>query len=546
MKKGDKPFFNFQKSKKWYIGRMEKSVKQELKNMLARYSGGVDFDVLIPPSGDMGDYSTNIAFKTGGKPIDNANDLKKKLESDPEIKKMFEGITVLDPGFINFHLKDELLLGIIGEILSKKEKFGDLKIGDEKINLEFVSANPTGPPTVGNARAASFGDTLGNILKKTGHQVSKEYYINDVGVQVGKLAASIQLRMRQLKGEDVEFGEDLYRGEYVKEIAKEFTERSIPNEKIQDEAVKNMVAKARKTLESLGVTYDNWFSESKLHESGEVKAVLSELESKGHVAEEDGAKWLKINGDEKAVLVKRDGSTTYLMNDIAYTKNKFERGFDKAINIWGTDHHGDVPRLKAGVAALGYDEKKLEILLHQLVMLKQKDQKLKMSKRAGNLVLLEDLIRDVGKDAIRFFFLTKDLNTHMEFDVELAKEQSKKNPVFYIQYAFARLNSIFEKAGKDSEGADLARLDSEEEKILMRSLVKMPDIIESITNDYQVHHLANYALSLANQFHRFYEKHRVIQDDKELQKSRLALAQAVHIVFKECLGLMGISTPQRM
>ena len=533
---------------------MSKTIQSAIKETLSKYSEGKDFDVLIPPNSDLGDYSVNLAFKVGGNPVKNAEELKSKLQKDADINKLFSDITIVAPGFINFKLSSELLSGHLSEVLKDGSNFGDLKLGNKKINIEFVSANPTGPATVHNARAAAFGDTLGNILKKVGYKVAKEYYINDIGVQVGKLAESIRLRKRELNGEQIEFAADLYQGEYIKDIAKEFIEKSIPDENIQVEAIKLIIGKIRNTFEVLGVVFDEWFYESKLHESGEVGAILKKLEAEGFVVQEDEAKWLKIGDDQKAVLVKKDGSTTYLMNDIAYTKNKFDRGFDKAINIWGTDHHGDVPRLKAGVAALGYEQPRLEILLHQLVMLKQKDQKLKMSKRAGNLVLLTDLINDVGKDVIRFFFLSKDLNTHMEFDLDLAKEQSKKNPVFYIQYAFARLNSVFDKAQeKEVRDFNFSLLSSPEEQILLRTLSKFPDIIESIAKSYQVHHLANYTQNLATQFHHFYEKNRIIQPilssggiDKELEKARLALSRGVHTVLKNCLDLMGLDTPNRM
>ncbi len=525
-----------------------------LKNKIKELHSSVDFDVLTPPDDKMGDYSINLAFVLAKKEAGNAKEIGKELvakfSNDEELKKYFDKIELAGNGFINFYFNSEFLKKELGEILKKKSGYGSSDGRGKNINLEFVSANPTGPSTVHNARAAAFGDTLGNILKKVGYQVTKEFYINDVGVQVGKLAESIGLRIRELKGEKVEFSPDLYQGEYIKDIAKEFIEKSILDQNIQSEAVKDMIAKIKKTLDSLGVVFDEWFSESKLHEGGEVGAAYKELESKGYVIEENGAKWLKMSEDRKAVLIKSNGSTTYLMNDIAYTKNKFERGFDKAINIWGTDHHGDVPRLKAGVAALGYDSSRLEILLHQLVMLKQKDQKLKMSKRAGNLVLLEDLLSDVGKDAIRFFFLSKDLNTHMEFDVDLAKEQSNKNPIYYIQYAHARLNQIFDKSQEKVEGGkfngDTNLLKEPEEMTLIKKMVKFPELIEEISSNFMVHHLAQYAHELASSFHNFYEKHRVVQDNKELEKVRLVLCSAVNIVLGQCLLLMGISAPEKM
>ncbi len=541
-------------------------IKRWLKQKISEHYPNSEFDVLVPPDDKMGDYSVNLAFvlakKNGTSPAEEGQKIVEKFKADREFTDRFGSIEFVNPGFVNFKFSEDFLRDSIKDVFTVGDEFGNSDIGKGmKVNLEFVSANPTGPLTVGNARAASYGDTLGNILKKAGYKVGKEYYINDVGVQIQKLGESIRLRMNN---EDL--GPDLYQGEYIKEIAKEFFDRGVRGEDIIAEAVKIMVEKAKSTMESLGVSFDEWFPESKLHESGEVKAAFEELASKGHVVEEEGAKWLKMDGDQKTVLIKSDGSTTYLMNDIAYTKNKFERGFDKAINIWGTDHHGDVPRLKAGVTALGYDANRLEILLHQLVMLKRKDEKLKISKRAGNLVLLDDLLSEVGKDAIRFFFLTRDLNTHMEFDVELAKEQSKQNPVFYIQYAFARLSSIFKKSeilnpksdrdsrlrtGTFSEQTNikpeiLNLLKEEEELKLLRDITKFPDLVEELAENYHIHRLAQYTLDLASDFHKFYEKHRVIIEEESLRSARLILSEAVRKVLAECLELMGLSAPEKM
>lgn len=531
-------------------------IKRWLKNKIEQHYPDSEFDILTPPDHKMGDYSVNLAFMLAKKkdtsPIEEGEEMIEKFRADKEFTDRFGSIEFVNPGFVNLKLSEDFLRDSIKDVFAMGDEFGASDIGKgKKINLEFVSANPTGPLTVGNARAASFGDTLGNVLKKAGFAVGKEYYINDVGVQIRKLTESIRLRMLELKGEKIEFGEDLYQGEYIKEIAKDFLDRGVSEENITAEAIKTMTEKAKGTMAALGVSFNEWFSESRLHESGEVNHAYSELESKGYVVEEDGAKWLKMNDDQKAVLIKSDGSTTYLMNDIAYTKNKFERGFDKAINIWGTDHHGDVPRLKAGVAALGYDQEKLEILLHQLVMLKQKDEKLKISKRAGNMVLLDDLLSEVGKDAIRFFFLTRDLNTHMEFDIDLAKEHSKQNPVFYIQYAFARLSSIKGKLKIQSEKlkveeADLDLLKEDEELKLLRDITKFPDLIEEIAENYHIHHLAQYTLDLASDFHKFYEKHRVITDDAGIQSARLALSGAVSRILGTCLGLMGLAAPEKM
>lgn len=525
-------------------------LKDWLKKEISSKYPDIEFDILTPPDDKMGDYSINLAFVLAKKENKNPREVAQKIVEDLMGEEGFKESKLKieeKNGFINFYIGKDYLRGLLPEIIEKGERFGNSEIGkDTKINLEFVSANPTGPLTVGNARSASFGDTLGNILKKTGYEVTKEYYVNDVGNQVNKLAESVKLRMAELNGEKIEFGEDLYQGEYIKEMAREFLERNVSGEDIPTEAIKTMTSRARVSTEKLGVLFNEWFFESQLHKSGEVKIVLAELESKGFVVDEDGAKWLKMGGDQKAVLVKSDGSTTYLLNDIAYTKNKFERGFVSAINIWGADHHGDVIRLKTGVSALGFDPDRLEILLHQLVSIKESGELQKMSKRAGRFVLLDDLLSEVGKDAIRFFFLTRDLNTHMEFDIDLAKKQSKENPVFYIQYAFARLNSIFAKTqGTQAGNAD--RIKEEEELRLLKDLSKFPEIIENISQSYQIHHLAQYTLNLAGDFHKFYEKHHVIQEsDAELQSARLLLVKGVHTVLKICLDLMSLSAPERM
>jgi len=564
-------------------------LKKWLEQQISGKFPKVEFDILIPPDGKLGDYSTNIAFVLAKKwdsrrlkkkdPSKIGDDLVREFSEDKEFKKIFKKIEFVKPGFINFYFSDGFLKNTLKEVLEKREKFGNSDIGkDIKINLEFVSANPVGPLTVANIRAASFGDTLANVLKKSGYEVTKEYYINDVGVQVRTLGESVAKRYLQLKGKIVEFEDKLYQGDYIVDIAKEIKEENLFNsddhfdemvDVCKKYAVEKFIGSAKKSLEDLGVRFDVWFSEKQLHDSGEVKSLLEKLELKGHVYEKDGARWLKVGeilGKEidDAVLVKSDSSTSYLMNDIAYSNNKFKRGFDKAINIWGADHHGDVPRLLAGVKALGLKKKKLEVLLHQLVLIKNKDKLQRMSKRKGEFVLLDDLLKEVGKDAARFFFMMKDLNTHMEFDVDLAKERSKNNPVYYIQYASARLNNIFEKLRITTEIPGFARepyprnyelrikgghfklLKEEEELKLLRDIAAFPDVIEDIAGTYNVHHLAGYALSLATDFHKFYEKHRVVNDDKELESARAELCRGVYTVLKLCLDIMGISAPEKM
>jgi len=546
-----------------------KLIKAQLKKLLSLYSGEDNFDILSPPTLEFGDYSTNLAFvlakRDKKKPTEVGEKLIQQFSGDREFNRYFSKIELAGAGFVNFYLTDDFLREKLNEILNKKDRLGSQENKKIKINLEFVSANPTGPLTVANVRAASFGDALANIFKKTGYEVAKEYYINDAGNQVRLLGESVARRYLRLKGNSIEFSDNLYQGEYITGIAKKIEEKGIVAEDenfdklveiCKDYAINELLASAKKSMADLGVSFDVWFSEKKLYEDGEVADALKILDNKKQLYDKDGAQWLKIDdsGNHDAVVVKSDGSNSYLMGDIAYTRNKFTRGFNKAINIWGSDHYGDVQRLQAGIKALGFEENRLEILLHQMVFIKSRGELQRMSKRKGEFVLLDDLLREVGKDVIRFFFLMKDLNTHMEFDLDLAKEQSKKNPVFYIQYAYARLNQIFAKADMSvsedkktrKEDADLKLLQAPEEIQLMRKMAKFPELIEDISQNYSVHHLAQYTLELASDFHNFYEKCHVVQNDKKLEKSRLALCLAVAIILENALSLMGLSAPKKM
>jgi arginyl-tRNA synthetase len=535
-----------------------------LKNTIKELYPDVDFDVLTPPNPEMGDYSVNLAFvlakKDGRTPIEVGGELVNEFSKHKKIKEYFDRIEFVGPGFINFYLSEKFLKEEIIKIIEEEENYGSGKNKKFSIDLEFVSANPTGPLTVHNVRAAPYGDVLAGILKKAGYDVTKEYYINDSGNQVRIVGESVARKFLRLKGKTIEFPDNMYQGDYIVDIAREIDEKGMAEniEKFdelvnlcRDYAVARLGGLIKDSLHSLGIDFDVWFSEKKIHEKGEVESSLKILEKGKHIYDKDGARWLKINEEDGAVVVKSDGSYSYLMGDIAYTRDKFIRGFNKAINIWGTDHHGDVIRLKTGIKALGYEENKLEIILHQLVSIKSEGEKQRMSKRKGEFVLLDELLQDVGKDAFRYFFLAKDLNTHMEFDVALAKEQSKKNPVFYIQYAFARLNQIFGKLSVVNFKSkvvqdDLNLLKEKEEIRLVRKMSKFPELIEDIAQNYQVHHLAQYAYDLAADFHNFYEKHKVITEDKDVERARVALCRAVALVLGSCLNLMGITAPEKM
>ncbi len=485
-----------------------------------------------PANAQFGDFSTNIALKEKINP----DEIIDKLKDNP----LFEKVEKAGPGFINLTLSQKALSDELNEILKKENDYGGLDIGKKKkVQVEFISANPTGPLTVGNARGGPYGDTLANVLNKAGYQVEKAFYVNDAGMQILTLGHSV---LKDKEGK--------YKGEYIDQLAEKIKEKdpAKAGELAAKHIIKNYI---QKTTDKLGIKYDEWIFESDLHQSGKVEKTLKKLEEKGLIDNKDGAQWFQSSkfGDERdRVVVKSDKEKTYLAGDFALHQYKFEdKKFDKVINIWGADHHGDVAGLMAGVEALGY-KGKLEIILLQFVTVLEKGEKKRMSKRAGIYVTMDEILDQVGSDAVRFFFLQKSNDTHLNFDLELAKEQSNKNPVFYVQYAHARTASILKKAEKEELKPDkeIKQLEKPEELDLIRQLIKFPEIIEDTSKDYQVQRLPYYSLELANSFHKFYEKCRVIDKDKEKSQSRLALIKAVQIVLKNSLSLMGINAPEKM
>ena len=523
-------------------------MKQKIYEFLKKQYPEADSDVSYPPEG-LGDHSTNIAFLLAKRRKENPKKVAEEIieKLNKEFKDEFEKIEMARAGFINFYLSKEYLLGRLEQFLNNKIEFPKTK--KQKINLEFVSANPTGPLTLGNARSAAYGDALANILERVGHKITREYYINDLGNQVELLAESVKRRLQQLNGESVDFSEELYQGNYIVDLAKEAKENKVPDERVKEFAIEKNLEQIKQSLGKFGVKFDIWFKESSLSESDEIKSILTHLEHSGLSYKKDGALWFrgeKFGLEKDVVLVKSNGQGTYLLSDFAYAKNKLGRGFDLSIYIFGADHHDDIKRLKAGLKALGLAEDKFIILLHQLVALKKGEEILRMAKRKGIYIALDDLLSQIPKDVARYFFLEKSLDTHLEFDLELAKEQSSKNPVYYIQYAFARINSIFEKAGNVKMESNLELIKEKEELDLIRYFVRFPEIIFEISKNYQVHHLPQYALELANRFHRFYEKHRIISEDERLTQGRLSLVKSVQLVLGESLNLMGIASPKRM
>ena len=523
-------------------------MKQQLQDFFKKEYPDVGFDVSYPPEG-LGDYSTNLAFLLAKEKKENpqkvAEEIIEKLKK--EFKDEFEKIEVAGNGFLNFYLSHGYLLEKLDDFLKDKIKFP--KIENKKINIEFVSANPTGPLTLGNARSAVYGDVLSNILEKVGHKVTREYYINDLGKQIDLLVESVGRRLKELEGEKVDFSEELYQGDYIKDLAKKAKEEKVSSEDLNKFSTGENLNQIKKALENFGVKFNVWFKESSLKESKEIQEVLDFLKSRDLTYEKDGALWFRgINfGLEKdVVLIKSNGQGTYLLSDFAYAKNKLSRDFELLVYLWGADHHGDVGRIKAAIKALGLPQDKFIILIHQMVALKKGDEILRMAKRKGIYVTLDDLLNQIPKDVVRYFFLEKSLDTHLDFDLELAKEESSKNPAYYIQYAFARINSVFDKAGNIKTSNDLELIKEKEELDLVKHLIRFPEVIFEISQNYQVHHLARYAFELANKFHKFYEKYRIISEDQKITEARLSLVKTVHNVLRESLNLMGLQAPQKM
>ncbi|MFA5714492.1 MAG: arginine--tRNA ligase [Candidatus Paceibacterota bacterium] len=521
------------------------SIREEIKNSVLKalkaleYEGDFSIKVLRSQKASFGDYSVSVAMEVAKLEKKNPMEVAEKIKEN--IKgKHFEKIEVMNPGFINFFISKEYIFKELGEVLKKGKKFGQFSLKKQKIQVEFISANPTGPLTVGNGRGGPFGDVLANVLKKYGFNVKKAYYINDHGKQILSLGHSI------LKDEEAK-----YTGEYIDKLHKKIKGKD--PYRIGKEAAKiimrNMI---KKTIKKLNINFDEWFSESTLHKGKDVDNVIQFLRDSGLTYEQEGAEWFMSTalGDERdRVIIKSDGEKTYLLGDIAYHKYKFEKKkFDKVINIWGADHFGDVPGLIAGVEAMGHMNK-LKIVLLQFVTVVKDGKTVRMSKRLGTAVTMDDLLDELSPDVIRFFFLMKSADTHLNFDLDLAKEQSEKNPVFYVQYAHARISSILKNSKRVLRIAKIKNIEllqNSKELELMKQILKFPEIVEDTANDYEVHRIPQYALDLANSFHKFYAECHVLTDDLKLREARLGLVAAAKIVLKNTLELMGISAPEKM
>ncbi|MBL7125111.1 MAG: arginine--tRNA ligase [Dehalococcoidales bacterium] len=517
-----------------------------------------------PQNPEYGDYASSLPLKlaraTGLNPLTIAQDMVELIAPSPEIGS----IAVAPPGFINFTLKSDWLTRQVGSILVAGDSYGNIDLGQgSRVQLEFVSVNPTGPLHVGHGRGAILGSTLANVFAAAGYRVEKEYYVNDAGSQIDAFYRSLYARYQQCLDIDAEMPSDGYLGNYVVDLAEEIIAEegdrflSLPLKEALSQlghiGLVKLIALIKSDLELLGVSFDVWFSEQSLYDNGQYQRALSLLHQGGYIAEKEGATWFvstALGEDKDNVMVRSDGSPTYFALDIAYHYNKFlERKFDKVINIWGADHQGHISRMKAVVGALGIAPERLEVIISQLVTLRRGDELVRVSKRSGDIITLREVVDEVGIDACRFFFASRSADSQMDFDLELAKKQSADNPVYYVQYAHARIASILRLAqqrGIDYADGDVSLLTTEPELALIRKMLLLPEMVEVVAHTLEPHHLAYYAQDLATVFHSFYKQCRVISQNEVLTKARLKLVEAAKVVLARTLHLMGMTAPERM
>jgi arginyl-tRNA synthetase len=517
-----------------------------------------------PARPEHGDYASNLPLRLARSarqsPMQLADTIAKHMPSHPAVGE----VSVAPPGFVNIRLADAWLAEQVNTVLSRGADFVKSKMGGgKKVQIEFVSANPTGPLHVGNGRWASIGDSLARTLAAAGYEVEKEYLVNDAGTQAQVFGDTVFARYQQLFGRGVPIPREGYPGEYVFDVARaikdeageKFLDATETPVELKQLAVEKMVASIREDLLALGIDYDVWFSEQTLFEAPYTyKTAMDLLRQRGAVVEKEGAVWFAssaLGGDKDNVLIRSNGAPTYFASDIAYHYDKFfNRKFEHVIDIWGADHQGHVSRVKTAVQALGVEEGRLEIIIGQLVGLKRGGETVRFSKRAGEIITLREVIDEAGADACRFFFLQRSADSQMDFDIDLAKRQSSENPVYYVQYAHARSSGIVAQAaerGLKYEDGDVSLLRHEAELTLLRKMLLLPELVESIAENHEPHHLPHYALELATAFHDFYEKCRVLDDSApDLTRARLRLIAAAKIVLGSALGLMGMSAPDKM
>jgi arginyl-tRNA synthetase len=517
-----------------------------------------------PQNAEHGDYASSLPLKlaraTGVDPLTIASEIADLAVDAPEVGS----VVVAPPGFINFSLKNDWLTGQVDSILAAGDTYGNIDLGrGSRVQIEYVSVNPTGPLHVGHGRGAILGSTLANVLAAAGYQVEREYYINDSGRQIDNFRRSLYVRYQQSLGVDAEMPTEGYFGGYVVDLAREiiaddggrFLKMPEPEavQKLGEAGLARMINNIRSDLELLGVGFDVWFSEQSLFDSGQYQKVMALLQQGGYLTEKEGATWFTstaLGDDKDNVIVRGDGSPTYFASDIAYHYDKFiSRKFDRVINIWGADHQGHISRMKAVVGALGVPPEQLQVIISQMVTLRRGDELVRVSKRSGDIITLRELVEEVGSDACRFFFLSRSADSQMDFDLELAKKESADNPVYYVQYAHARIASILRLAqerGVSGQGGDVSVLVTEPELTLIRKMLLLPEVVETVTETLEPHHLTYYAVDLATVFHSFYKNCRVVSDDRELTPARLKLVEAAKTVLARTLGFMGMTAPDKM
>ena len=553
---------------KHFVRKLINSALDQAKN-----NGDLELSVMPevvvekPKEEKFGDFSTSLAMGLSKserrKPYEVAEILSRHLQSSEEY---IASVTIAGPGFLNLIMKPIFFLERLVKVAEQGDQYGSSNAGQgKKVLLEFVSANPTGPLHVGHGRGAAVGDMLGRLLDKAGYDVSTEYYINDVGNQMNTLGRSTWARYLELQGKVNKFPADYYQGDYIKDIARDIKNKhgneflNKTEEQVlsffREYALGSVLDGIKKDLSDFDVSFDRWFSEKNLYDQKLVDTSVNWLREEKHVYDKDGAVWLKsskFNDEKDRVLIKQSGEKTYFCSDIAYHKNKIDRGFEWIVDLWGADHHGYVPRMKSALKAMGYDESVFKVMLIQFVSLKRGGEKVSMSTRSGEFETLAEVIKDVGLDATRFFFLMRSSDTHLDFDLELAKKESADNPVFYIQYAHARICSIFRKATEngikllDSADIDLSPLKNEEEFIMIKKILSFGETIEKSAELLEVHRIAFYLQDLVGTFHRYYSRNRIVSDDHALSSARLFVMNCLRITIRNGLSVMGVSAPDRM
>lgn len=520
------------------------------KNLLKRFQDIPEFSVSVPPAGIAGDFSINLpliyAKKTNSSLAEVSTQMAVELRDIPQIDEVFEV-----SGFLNFYISNDFIFESVSTIYHKDESiYKDNTSKGKKILLEFVSSNPTGPLHIGHARCAAIGDSLARLLSVLGYTVEKEYYVNDMGNQLEVLKKSVESRINELRNVSTQFPEDGYRGKYIYDIAHRVIDSDETD--IKKFAVDYIMEETKRDLESFRVVMDRYFYESSLKKSTD--ELMNEFIQRGLAYEQDGAWWFgdkdQSNGDKDRVLKKRTGEYTYFAMDVAYHKDKFERGYDEIINIWGADHHGYVKRINASLNALGYNIERLKIILYQLVSLKRAGKKVAMSTRAGEFVTLKEVIEEVGVDATRFFLLMRSPDSSVEFDLELAKKQTSENPVYYVQYAHARISSVFAEARKRGialkEEVNWNRLSDPSERELAKLIASFGDVLYTCRKELSTHHITVFLIDVAKKLHNFYERCRIISEDLELTNSRLALIKAAQKTIKLGLSILGVVALDKM